>query len=233
MPPLIYCNWKTYLSSENDAIALAAVMRRITGASIALFPSAIHIARVAETLRDSPILLGAQDISRSGDKPSTGRMSGDQLADAGVRCVLVGHIETRMNGVTDAMVAEKTRHASESGITPVLCVNDGDGRDVAEQVAGAMRACGGAMQCVVAYEPADHVGTDNACDPSRIRAARDRIRGATNRISPNIHIPVLYGGSVDPTNAKHLISSGGVDGLLVGRASVDRKSIRAICTALL
>lgn len=228
MQPLIYCNWKTYILSENDAVALATILKQINDVTIAVFPSALHISSVGRLLADSSVILGAQDISRNSSKPHTGRVSGEQLTAIGVTHALVGHIETRNNGVTDAMVVEKVRHAHETGITPVLCVNDSDGHDVVKQVTDALH--GTSAPSVIAYEPADRVGADAALDPATIHTVSDAIRGALSDSAPDT--PILYGGAVDEATARSIIEEGGVDGLLIGRASVHKESIKNICASI-
>lgn len=230
MQPYLFCNWKTYLSSEEQAAHLAAAMKQMQGCTLALFPSMLHIPRVLSVTEGSDISVGAQDISRNSKNPHTGRTSGEQLRSVGVTHALIGHIETRNSGVTDAMVIEKVRHAHESGILPVLCVSDTDGRDPEKEITRALGTLTN-PRAVVVYEPSDHVGADRACDEARIAATCGIIRAALSTIAPQS--PILYGGAVDETNAKTILTNGSVDGLLVGRASVEREAIlslhKAIC----
>ncbi|MDE0243663.1 MAG: triose-phosphate isomerase [Candidatus Kaiserbacteria bacterium] len=229
MQPHLFCNWKTYLPSEEQAAQIAAAMKQTTGVTVALFPSMLHIPRVASVIEGSGILLGAQDISRNSTAPHTGRASGEQLTSIGVTHVLVGHVETRNSGVTNAMVVEKVRHAHESNLVPVLCVSDTDGRDPMQEVSRALDSLTH-PQAVIVYEPSDHVGTDRACNEEHIAAVCDQIRSVLQSIAPET--PVLYGGSVNEANAKQIMTNGSVDGFLIGRASIDQKEILALSKSL-
>ena len=77
---------------------------------------------------------------------------------------------------------------------------------------------------VIAYEPVWAIGTGNNATPEQANEAHELIRSL-------VGVPVLYGGSVKPDNARDLMEQGHVDGALVGGASLDIDSFLAICRA--
>jgi triosephosphate isomerase len=77
---------------------------------------------------------------------------------------------------------------------------------------------------VIAYEPVWAIGTGQTATP-------DQVRDAHGFVKSLLDVPVLYGGSVKPENAEELLSEAGVDGALVGGASLDVESFTAICRA--
>ena len=234
MRSLIVYNWKTYITSEEGAVALASSLRTHRAGAV-VCPSAVHIPAVRDALSDESVYIGAQDISVSADMPETGSQSGEQLRALGVRYVIVGHAETRRNGVTNAAVARKAAHALQSDIVPVICVSEGgdDEERTGDAVVGQMeeivREIPESSAAVVAYEPTRHIGADRALETETIRAVVTRLREV---LAPRTDIPVLYGGAADPSNAEDIVRNGGVDGFLLGRAGVDAQSADAVAAIL-
>jgi triosephosphate isomerase len=162
--------------------------------------------------------------------------------DAGARYVLVGHSERRhVFGETDEQAALKCAAALRSGLTPILCVGELLGEREAgktlDVVARQLKAGLGSLDnttisaMAIAYEPVWAIGTGKTATPndaSEVHAEIRRLlearvgRGAAD-------VPILYGGSVNAANAQALLAASGVDGLLVGGASLDVDSWLAIC----
>ena len=239
MKPFLIYNWKTYITSADDAVALAGSLEGSDTVEVVLCPSALHIPVVAEVIRGSgtALSLGAQDISIAPDAPQTGALSGEQLAAAGVSYSIVGHAETRAAGTTDAMVADKAHHALASGLTPVVCLsgrhNDDDGdADVLRQLESVLQRCGDVLQggtgrIVVVYEPTAHIGAKDALAPEKIKQVVTVLRSVLQQHAVQ-GAPVMYGGSVHTANVKRIIEVGGADGFLLGRSGVDADAANAI-----
>jgi len=167
--------------------------------------------------------------------------------DAGARFVLIGHSERRhVFGETDAQSAEKVQRVVGQGLAPVLCV----GEKIDEREAGAtnevvvrqlLAALEGLatftaaelLSLVIAYEPVWAIGTGRTATPADASEAHAAIRTALREKAgaASDAIPILYGGSVTASNASALLAAPGVDGLLVGGASLDPESWAAICNA--
>ena len=233
MRSVLIHNWKTYIPSEDAAVALAAALHAPTDTLLVVCPSAVHIPVIREHLAGKGMYLGAQDFSVSRETPQTGRLSGDQLTDMGVQYVIVGHAETRANGVINAMVVEKVKHATATGITPIICISEQkkDEPSIGDEVVGQLQEIvektDSIEQSIIAYEPTAHIGAENALDTRAIGVITARLRGVLKKDS----IPILYGGSVDADNAVDIMKNGGVNGFLLGRASVKADTANAI-TAL-
>ncbi len=169
--------------------------------------------------------------SRSG--AYTGEISAQMLVELGVHGTLVGHSERRqLFGETDATVARRARAALEAGLGVIACVGEtleqresGDTELVLTiQVEAIAFAAGEHDQLAIAYEPVWAIGTGKTASPEQAAEAHAFIKGMLDR-------PVLYGGSVKPENAAELLRQPGVDGALVGGASLDPDSLAAICRA--
>jgi triosephosphate isomerase len=165
------------------------------------------------------------------------------LADAGVRVVILGHSERRSgHGETDALVASKVRAALKAGLEPIICV----GETVAERRAGKTlevviaqvresapkELAGRAFS--IAYEPVWAIGSGLTPSTSQIEAVHQAIREALADLfgKHGAAVPILYGGSVKPSKAAGILHARGVDGALVGGASLKAEDFLAIVHAL-
>jgi triosephosphate isomerase len=175
----------------------------------------------------------AQNVHWASDGAFTGEVSTSILLELGVAGAIVGHSERRQHfGETDETVARRTFAALEAGLRVIACV----GESLEERQSGQMElvlrlqvesirdAVGEHDGLVVAYEPVWAIGTGQTATPEQAREAHTFIKEL-------LDVPVLYGGSVKPENAEELLAQEGVDGALVGGASLEVESFTAICRA--
>jgi triosephosphate isomerase len=175
----------------------------------------------------------AQNVHWAEEGAYTGEISPAMLAELGVAGAIVGHSERRQYfGETDESVARRTAGALEHGLRVIACVGESlEERESGEmelvlrvQIEAIGEAAGAHEGLVVAYEPVWAIGTGRTATPNQAREAHAFIKGL-------LDVPVLYGGSVNPDNAEELLSQEGVDGALVGGASLEVESFTAICQA--
>jgi len=156
--------------------------------------------------------------------------------------VLVGHSERRhVFGETDDATALKTALAVKHGLTPVLCVGEllnqrEDGETSAVVLrqlrAGVSRLSAEQLDRVVlAYEPVWAIGTGKNATPNDAATVHAVLRAEMESLGAHARIPILYGGSAHAQNAPSLLAATGVDGLLVGGASLDADSWLAMVSA--
>jgi triosephosphate isomerase len=239
--PVLAANWKmnngpTAAKAFMDAF-LAGYPPR-TDRTIIIFPPAVALTTVASaTAGRSDVLAGVQNIHWAEKGAFTGEISAPMAKDAGASVALVGHSERRhVFGETDAQCAKKCLAASRAKLTIMLCV----GETLQEREAGATERIvthqlrEGVSQTsnlisadfLIAYEPVWAIGTGltaSAGDASAIHTVlRSELRQMVGTRSDEI--PILYGGSVSPSNAAGLLAAPEVDGLLVGGASVEAAS---------
>jgi triosephosphate isomerase len=239
--PVLAANWKmnngpTAAKAFMDAF-LAGYPPR-TDRTIIIFPPAVALTTVASaTAGRSDVLAGVQNIHWAEKGAFTGEISAPMAKDAGASVALVGHSERRhVFGETDAQCAKKCLAASRAKLTFMLCV----GETLQEREAGATERIvthqlrEGVSQTpnlisadfLIAYEPVWAIGTGltaSAGDASAIHTVlRSELRQMVGTRSDEI--PILYGGSVSPSNAAGLLAAPEVDGLLVGGASVEAAS---------
>jgi triosephosphate isomerase (TIM) len=240
---LIAGNWKMNgLRADGLALARALVARAAAGdppdCELAVCPPATLLVPVADTLRGSGIALGAQDCHAETKGAHTGDLSAAMLKDAGCAYVIVGHSERRADhGESDAVVQAKAKAAHAAGLVPILCVGEtlaerdaGETLDVVKrQIEGSVPEGLKAGQIVIAYEPVWAIGTGRTPTTSQVAEVHARLRELLKeRVKDGSEVPILYGGSVKPTNALELLGVANVDGALVGGASLDAGDFWAI-----
>lgn len=235
-PPvkLIAGNWKMngLSASLDEARALReALDAEPSMARVALCPPATLLARMALTVKDGPVELGGQDCHAEASGAYTGSISAGMLADAGAGLVILGHSERRAGlGETDAMVAAKVEAALSAGLEPIVCVGEtlaereaGQAEAVVSaQVAGSLPTSLSGRPFAVAYEPVWAIGTGLTPTLEQIAAVHAAVRAAmVERLGESGRTaPILYGGSVKPSNAAEILAVPEVGGALVGGASL-------------
>ncbi len=239
--PLVVGNWKMNLPPAGGpalAAALAARARAGLPADLAICPPATLLAPVADALAGSPVALGGQDCHAEARGAFTGDVSAAMLRAAGCRYAIVGHSERRAgHGETDAQIRAKAEAALAAGLVPIVCVGEtaelrAAGRafeTVDAQLRGSLPEAGGAG-IVVAYEPVWAIGTGETASVADIAEMHARIREALAARGGG-GAPILYGGSVKPSNAAAILAEMYVDGALVGGASLEAADFLAIAAA--
>lgn len=230
MKKLIVANWKLNPPTLKEAKKLAAaIVRKSKHVSVvcppAGFLSGIQFPR-----------LGAQDCFWQNRGAYTGQVSPVQLKSLKVKYCIVGHSEKRALGETDEMVNAKARALLEQGITPVLCVGFGtkveqDDLEVTDilktQLEMDLRDVD-ASKVIVAYEPVWAISSGDPLATSKV-ASPEHAEKMAIFIKHRFGVgKVLYGGSVNPYNAKGYLDQPNIDGLLPGGASLIPKYFNQI-----
>ena len=244
---LIVGNWKTYVRSREKAKKLYAAAKRLAVGrkiQIVIAPPAPYLGLFAGN--KGGVALASQDISDTIESTETGEIAAPLLKEMGVKYAIIGHSERRARGESDALIAEKVKRALANGITPILCVGererDQDARYLSlirSQITSAFKGVPpkDMLDVVIAYEPVWAIGKsdEDAIQSHDLNEMVLYIRKVLGDFVPGkgaSRIKVLYGGSAEPNNARALAGGGGVDGFLVGHASVDATMFGGIVKAL-
>lgn len=233
MKKLIAGNWKMNGSLEANEALLRGIAEGLEqpACAVAVAVPAVYLAQVQGLLRGSAVQLAAQDVSAHDVGAYTGEISATMLRDFGVRYTLVGHSERRQyHGETDAVVAVKAQKALNAGITPIVCVGEmlaqreaGETEAVVRrQLAAVIHQVGPCVsEIVVAYEPVWAIGTGKTATPEQAQQVhavlRAQLAAATTQAAK---VPVLYGGSMNASNAAELLAQPDIGGGLIGGAAL-------------
>ncbi len=235
---IIACNWKMNMTTETalDLVADMATQVAVTGVQRIIFPPFPLLAAIHMRVAGTDILMGGQDCHTEQKGAFTGDVSASMLSDVGCKWVIIGHSERRqLHHETNDLIAAKVAAAQSAGLSVMLCVGETE-QDrcagasdavVLDMLASSLPADIDPTRLAIAYEPVWAIGTGQNASEAEISAMHNRIGGFL-AASNMKHVPVLYGGSVKPDNAAAIMAMESVDGVLVGGASLDAHSIKAI-----
>lgn len=236
--PMVAGNWKM-----NGSLALLNTfikgLKSLHSVDIVLCVPSPYLAAAGK----GDYILGAQDCSEFDAGAHTGDVAVSMLTELGVEYIIVGHSERRQDhGESNVVVANKVKAVLRAGLTPILCVGEPlDVREagtfnqfVLEQLHAVLTVCGKEFleRCVIAYEPIWAIGTGKTASPEQAQEVHAFIRNEIVKWNENgAYTRLLYGGSVNASNAQALFSKPDIDGGLIGGASLKIEDFIAICSA--
>lgn len=250
--PLLIGNWKTTPATLKEALVFIKTLDRKIGSGKQKLPKKpyylavadIFIPHLAEAAKNGYV--GSQNVSGTELGQTTGMDVPSQLLTAGAAFTIIGHSEVRARGETTEERARKVALSLQSKLFTVLCVGekerDTHGRYLAELEEDVKTSLSLVKRelfenLVIAYEPVWAIGGSISATPQECFEVVIAIRRALASLAGIDHakkVLVLYGGTVTKDNARTFIEEGGVDGLLIGRASQEVTTfydIIASCTA--
>ncbi len=245
---LIAGNWKMN-TDRTSAVALAKGLvngvDKYREVDLLVCPPSVYLVPVGEALTGSSVALGAQNMYHEANGAFTGELSAAMLMDVGCTYVILGHSERRhILGETDADVNKKTLAALAAGLVPIVCV----GELLAEREAGKTAAVirrqfEGSLagvsaeqieKSVIAYEPVWAIGTGKVATPQQaeeVHADLRRLLAERYNDESAKKVRILYGGSVQASNAGELLAQINIGGALVGGASLKADEFLGIAAA--
>jgi triosephosphate isomerase len=238
-PVTVGISLKTYFGNERarawfgDVATLVSDVPAVMRGDVRLFviPTYLQIPAALEAFADTPVVVGAQDVSAYSPGAYTGEVSADELTEVGVSVAEIGHAERRrLFGETDADVAAKAAAALGAGLQPVLCIGesvrdaDASRTVVAQLHANLAGAPSGPV--IVAYEPMWAIGAPEPAPAAHITAVTSALRTALDALPERADSVVIYGGSAGPGLLTGLGDA--VDGLFLGRFGHNPRSLMAV-----
>lgn len=249
---LVIGNWKMHGSlARNEALiaSLIAGLRDLKNADYAVCVPHPYLFQAQQLLQGTNIAWGGQNVSQFEEGAYTGGVSAHMLKDFGCTYAIIGHSERRaLIHETNKSAAASFGAALKAGLTPIFCVGEtleehkaGLARKVVEQQMNAIIATLGMegfsravqQRAVLAYEPVWAIGTGNTAMPEQAQAMHVFIRSAIAELDADVasRVRILYGGSVNPSNAAQLFVMPDIDGGLIGRCSLNADDFIEICRA--
>ena len=241
--PLVVGNWKMNgILSQASSLAGAIVhgiVQKTLKVDLVLAPPATALVAVQQRIAGSGISLAGQNCHWEDNGAFTGEISPAMLADLGCTYVIVGHSERRhLFNESDDIIARKLAAAIRNNLRPILCVGETlDQRNAGRTMDVILRQMQLALKepnenvianLEIAYEPVWAIGTGHNADPNQIAEVHGAIRSYLTSSFGQSSLRILYGGSVNPENAKELSRISEVNGFLVGGASLKPESFLAV-----
>ena len=221
------------LNRQSASVLLKAMAGEAVDSAVKrlVFPSFTLLESARESLGQSGIELGGQDCHHAGEGAHTGDISAEMLVEAGCSWVLLGHSERRQNhNESGEIIAKKFAAAEAAGLSVMLCVGENrTERENGKAVESVLKMLKTSIppkttaNFAIAYEPIWAIGTGKTPTPKDITTMHNALHDALGG-----GVAVLYGGSANAENAAELMALDGVDGLLIGGASLDADAINAI-----
>ena len=189
-----------------------------------------------------PFYKAAQNCHWEEEGAFTGEISVGMIKDCGAVYVILGHSERRnIFSESDRDINRKVHAVLKGGLKPIFCIGETLEQREAEQTELVLRAqleqglagVTSLESVVIAYEPVWAIGTGVTAQEDQVHAAHATVRQIlADQFDENDSVPVLYGGSVKPDNAEALIQVPGVNGFLIGGASLDAASFTSIANSV-
>lgn len=240
----IVANWKMNPQTSEEAMRLIKslfVFRASKNTELIIAPPFVYLELIKKIL-PKEVKLCAQNLAWGERGAYTGEISALMLKNLGCDYVIVGHSERRYKiGESDEMINLKLKTSLKYGLRPILAVGEKDQNDdimkiLNNQLKSALVGIKSSemSRLIFAYEPVWAIGTGVSDTPDHALSAALLIRKIISGIySPDWanDLPVLYGGSVSSKNAADFIAQSGVDGALVGGASLETEEFIKIIKA--
>ena len=236
--PFIAANWKMHKNVQESVEFVDAIKGKLPDpqeVEVGIAAQAFALPSMVQAADDSGLKIIAQNAAAEYSGAFTGEISLRGLADAGVSYVMLGHIERRhLFHEDNELVNRKVLAALQMGVTPIICTDEtmvqkevnGEIHYVFQQLMSVLRGVSldQIKNVVVSYEPSWAVGYGQHANPVLAEEGCRQIRRTiadnyTDEIADKIRI--LYGGSVNPDNIGMIMNKPDVDGVLIGRASLD------------
>lgn len=245
---LIVANWKMNPRTLKELKKIFSDFKKqkinYTNKTVVFCPPSVFLRDMKSLYSGSKIFFGAQDVHFEEDGQVTGGISIPMIKDVGARFVIIGHSEVRERGETDEFIAKKVFKALKEDVHVLFCVGEKvhDAQAtylsvVAQQIKDGLKYVSPALvkKLNIVYEPVWAIGKGNSAMNTHdihfmnlfIKKELMHKFGKTT----GAHIPILYGGSVDSYNTQAILEEGLVDGLLVGRASLNPGEFAKIINA--
>ncbi len=246
---IIAGNWKMNKDIHETAILIAELRERMKDfrneVDVVICPPFTSLVIAKALIKDSPIKLGAQNMSQYDDGAYTGEISAKMLSAAGCEYVILGHSERRQYfNETDDLINAKIKKALNAGLTPIVCIGETleereagiTDKIIITQVKGILHELTATEveKLLIAYEPVWAIGTGKNATPEQANQVHKLIRKQVGQMyswAIAEKFIIQYGGSMNAQNASSLLSQSDIDGGLIGGASLKTDAFMTIIQA--
>jgi triosephosphate isomerase len=220
---IVIGNWKNYLN-ESETINLAKEIldeRFSDNIRLMISPCNLYLNQVNQIMKGSSVEVIGQNITSYKSTSDTGGVTAIGLKDLGINRSIIGHSEVRKRNKRSKS-EDVLIEIIPTGFQFILCFEN------IEQI--PFDILNNSSEMILAYEPVWAIGTGETASIEHINEIHRSVKSELSKLS--LDIPVLYGGSVNPTNSKEILSQELVDGVLVGGASTNYKDLHKIINSI-
>lgn len=255
MKSLIVGNWKMNPATADEAGTIAKATRGAVDSSrlvtVVACPPSVYVRELVKKYggirpNGKRLSFGVQNLFYEKSGSFTGEMSVDMARDAGIEYAIVGHSERRRAGETNSDVQKKATAIIRGGMYAIVCVGESTRdehgnylKDLERQIRESVPLMPRRYfeRLIVAYEPVWAIGAQavRSATPQEVMETTLFVRKILASLFSKdlaFKVPILYGGSVDSTNAIPVLKESGVQGLLIGRESLQEKTYPALIKAI-
>jgi triosephosphate isomerase len=235
--PFLSANWKmnkTISETENFLKELLPLVKEISDRNIIIAPPFTSLYKASEILKDTNIMLAAQDVFYEDKGAYTGEISPSMLIDVNCKYVIIGHSERRKYfHEDDEIINKKIRASQKAGLGVIFCIGetlDEREKNMTFDILNRQIERGlvnvEPNNLIIAYEPVWAIGTGKTATINQILEAHKYIRNKLEILFGNNFEDscIIYGGSVTPENIDSLMAYEEINGVLVGGASLKVES---------
>ncbi|MEQ9423961.1 MAG: triose-phosphate isomerase [Cyclobacteriaceae bacterium] len=244
-------NWKMNNSLLESQTLASEVVNMVADeysgeAKVVLCPTFTFLSHVLSLTKNSDkVDVGAQNCHENDSGAFTGEVSANMLKSLGVNYVIIGHSERREYfGESDGLLGEKVSKVFENGLIPIFCCGESlEVRESGKHIEHVKDQLSNSLfhlseknfqKLVIAYEPIWAIGTGKTASSDQAQEMHKELRQHLMSKFGELayEVPILYGGSVKPANAKEIFGQPDVDGGLVGGASLKSRDFVDIVKAI-
>ena len=206
--------------------------------SLGIAPAALYLDHIKGLIDDHGIEIGAQNIDTENSGARTGEISASMIEDLGCKFTIIGHSERRIFfHESNQIIRQKLIQANQNSLVPILCIGESEEENqnnttnkvLEGQIIEALEGSIELSSLIIAYEPVWAIGSGKTPNPEDINSVHGMIQDVVQSRFPKTGLEsVLYGGSVNISNASSLFEQKNIDGALIGGASLDGKEFALI-----
>ncbi len=220
---IVISNWKNYLN-ESETIKLAKEIldeKFSDNIRLMISPCNLYLNQVNQIMKGSSVEVIGQNITSYESTSDTGGVTAIGLKDLGINRSIIGHSEVRKRNKRSKS-EDVLIEIIPTGFQFILCFEN------IEQI--PFDILNNSSEMILAYEPVWAIGPGETASIEHINEIHRSVKSELSKLS--LDIPVLYGGSVNPTNSKEILSQELVDGVLIGGASTKHEDLHKIINSI-
>ena len=230
---MIIANWKANGETKKNLHWCETFIKSTDNTAldyVGISPSSIHFNQIQNFFMETNVKIGIQDVDFEGGA-RTGAISAKMASAEYCKFSLVGHSERReLFNEDNHLIRKKIHSLLKHNIEPILCIGEsleeydsGKTRQkLKSQITESISKLNTLEELIIAYEPIWAIGSGITPKPKEVNSMHEFIKDVVQSATANNIVPkVLYGGSVNDTNATNFLKEESIDGALVGGASMD------------